>query len=58
MRYLHTVVRVSDLDESLSFYVGKLGLCELKRYENAQAAAGAVAVDAQPGNVVSYALRP
>lgn len=34
MRYLHTMVRVSDLDESLGFYVGKLGLRELKRYEN------------------------
>jgi lactoylglutathione lyase len=36
MRYLHTMVRVSELDESLSFYVGKLGLRELKRYENTQ----------------------
>ena len=33
MRYLHTMVRVSDLDESLDFYVNKLGLKEVKRYE-------------------------
>lgn len=34
MRYLHTMVRVSDLDESLDFYCGKLGLEEVRRYEN------------------------
>jgi lactoylglutathione lyase len=31
MRYLHTMVRVSDLDESLEFYCNKLGLVELSR---------------------------
>ncbi len=31
MKYLHTMVRVSDLDESLDFYCNKLGLQELKR---------------------------
>ena len=31
MKYLHTMVRVSDLDESLDFYCNKLGLRELKR---------------------------
>ena len=36
MKYLHTMVRVSDLDESLDFYCNKLGLQELKRYENEQ----------------------
>jgi lactoylglutathione lyase len=34
MRYLHTMVRVTDLDESLSFYRDKLGLKELRRSEN------------------------
>jgi lactoylglutathione lyase len=34
MKYLHTMVRVSDIDESLDFYCGKLGLVELKRYDN------------------------
>ena len=34
MKYLHTMVRVSDLDASLDFYCGKLGLRELKRTEN------------------------
>ncbi|HET6628496.1 MAG TPA: VOC family protein [Woeseiaceae bacterium] len=34
MRYLHTMVRVSDLEESLDFYCNKLGLEELRRTEN------------------------
>jgi lactoylglutathione lyase len=33
MRYLHTMVRVSDLDASLDFYCNKLGLTELRRRE-------------------------
>jgi lactoylglutathione lyase len=33
MKYLHTMVRVSDLEESLDFYCNKLGLEELKRKE-------------------------
>lgn len=31
MRYLHTMVRVSNLDESLDFYCNKLGLTEVMR---------------------------
>ena len=34
MKYLHTMVRVSDIDESLDFYSNKLGLVELKRYDS------------------------
>lgn len=34
MRYLHTMVRVRDLDQSLDFYCNKLGLREIKRIEN------------------------
>ena len=33
MKYLHTMVRVSDLDESLEFYCNKLGLVEIRRTE-------------------------
>lgn len=36
MRYLHTMVRVRDLDESLDFYCNKLGLKEVRRFENAE----------------------
>jgi len=35
MRYLHTMVRVSDLAASLDFYCNKLGLRELRRNEHA-----------------------
>ncbi len=34
MKYLNTMVRVSNLDESLDFYCQKLGLTELKRYDS------------------------
>jgi lactoylglutathione lyase len=34
MKYLHTMVRVTDLDTSLDFYVNKLGLKELRRTES------------------------
>ena len=34
MRYLHTMVRVSDLERSLEFYCGHLGLREMRRTEN------------------------
>ena len=33
MKYLHTMVRVADLDASLEFYCDKLGLRELRRHE-------------------------
>jgi lactoylglutathione lyase len=36
MKYLHTMVRVSDLDKSLDFYCNKLGLQEIRRYESEQ----------------------
>ena len=34
MKYLHTMVRVTDVDASLDFYCDKLGLVELRRIEN------------------------
>ena len=34
MKYLHTMVRVTDIDESLDFYCNKLGLEEVDRHEN------------------------
>ena len=36
MKYLHTMVRVSDIDESLDFYCNKLGLVELRRKDSEQ----------------------
>lgn len=34
MRYLHTMVRISDVDESLKFYCGVLGMREMRRMES------------------------
>jgi lactoylglutathione lyase len=34
LKYLHTMVRVKDLDASLDFYCNKLGLQEVSRSEN------------------------
>ena len=34
MKYLHTMVRVGDLDAALDFYCAKLGLEELRRIDN------------------------
>lgn len=34
MKYLHTMVRVTDLSQSLDFYCEKLGLQEVRRYDN------------------------
>ncbi|HEY9550115.1 MAG TPA: lactoylglutathione lyase [Kiloniellaceae bacterium] len=34
MQYLHTMVRVADLDASLDFYCSKLGLKEVRRMDN------------------------
>ena len=34
MRYLHTMVRVADLDRALDFWVTKFGLVETRRIEN------------------------
>jgi len=35
MKYLHTMVRVSNLEESLEFYCNHLGLVILKKMDNA-----------------------
>jgi lactoylglutathione lyase len=34
MQYLHTMIRVSNLDETLDFFCNKLGLIEISRSEN------------------------
>ena len=34
MKYLHTMVRIKNIDKSLDFYCNKLGLKEIKRNEN------------------------
>lgn len=34
MEYLHTMIRVANLEESLDFFVNKLGLVEVRRIDN------------------------
>jgi len=36
MKYLHTMVRVSDVERSLDFYCNRLGLVELRRFDSEQ----------------------
>jgi lactoylglutathione lyase len=36
MKYLHTMVRVTDIDQSLRFFCDALGLREVRRYESEQ----------------------
>ena len=49
MKYLHTMVRVSNLEQSLDFYCGKLGLEEIGRRESPQGRFTLVFL-AAPGN--------
>ena len=34
MKYLHTMVRISSVEDSLDFFCDKLGLIELRRYDD------------------------
>lgn len=34
MRYLHTMIRVTDIDQSLDFFCNKLGMTEVRRHES------------------------
>ena len=34
MKYLHTMVRIKDIDESLDFFCGLLGMEEVRRWES------------------------
>ncbi len=34
MRYLHTMVRITDVDQSLDFYCNKLGMKEVRRHDS------------------------
>ena len=52
MEFLHTMVRVADLGESLEFYTEKLGLVEMKRTES-EAGRFTLVYLAAPGDVAS-----
>lgn len=36
MKFLHTMIRVADLDKSIEFYTKVLGMSELDRFENTE----------------------
>jgi lactoylglutathione lyase len=50
MEYLHTMVRVTNLDESLDWYCGKFGLVEIRRTES-EAGRYTLVFLAAPGDV-------
>ena len=50
MRYLHTMVRASNLDDTLDFYCNKLGLVEVRRYDS-EAGRFTLVFLAAPGDV-------
>ena len=52
MKFLHTMVRASNLDDTMDFYCNKLGLVEVNRYESEQGRFTLVFL-AAPGDVES-----
>ena len=36
MQYLHTMIRSANLEKTLDFFINKIGLQEVKRYDNEQ----------------------
>ena len=36
MRYLHTMIRVTNVEQSLDFFCNKLGMTEVRRFDNEQ----------------------
>lgn len=57
MKYLHTMVRVTDLEASLHFYCGLLGLVEVRRTDNAKGRFTLVFL-AAPGDVAAGRQAP
>ena len=49
MKYLHTMVRVTNLEDSMDFFCNKLGLHEVRRYDNPEGRFTLVML-AAPGN--------
>lgn len=53
MKYLHTMVRISDVGESIDFFCSKLGLEELRRFDSEQGRFTLIFL-AAPGDASSY----
>lgn len=56
MHYLHTMVRIENLDAALDFYVNKLGLQEVRRSENEKGRYTNIFLKA-PGDEVDMAVK-
>jgi lactoylglutathione lyase len=57
MRFLHTMLRVRDLDAALDFFVAKLGLVETHRHENEKGRYTLVFLSTgQPGDAAALEL--
>jgi len=49
MKYLHTMIRVKDLDAALDFFCNKLGLQEIRRSEHEKGRFTLVFLATEPG---------
>ena len=58
MRYLHTMVRISDIDRSLAFYRDLLGLKEVRRHESPQGRYTLISLAAPEDEAAFHAHRP
>ena len=58
MKYLHTMVRVTDIEASLRFYRDALGLEQLSRRDNEQGRYTLVFLAAPDNHVSTQSLRP
>lgn len=50
MKYLHAMVRVLDVDESLNFFCGLLGFKEVRRHESEQGRYTLIYLESRPGD--------
>ena len=57
MKYLHTMVRIADIEESLHFYCNKLGMIETRRIENEKGRFTLIFLAASDDVEVARALR-
>lgn len=50
MKYLHAMVRVLDVEQSLNFFCGLLGFTEVRRYESEQGRFTLIYLESAPGD--------
>ena len=57
MQYLHTMVRITNIDASLDFYCKKLGLIEVRRVDSEKGRFSLIFL-AAPGDAASAEAKP